>query len=178
VPGKILQEIKQTRPFPSLEAETAVNLVRTADLVLRGMQAALKPLGLSVEQFNVLRILRGAAPDGLPCGEIGARMVTRDPDITRLLDRLESRKLIERARDTKDRRVVLVRIRPEGRRILSAVDGPLEAANTCRLRALGRSRLRQLVTLLEAVRAGAHVTAHQSFRSNTSTGVMPKRRKS
>lgn len=176
--GKILQELKQTRPFPSLEAETAVNLVRTADMVLRGMEAALRPLGLSVEQFNVLRILRGAAPLGLPCGEIAARMVTRDPDITRLLDRLEARRLIKRARDTRDRRVVLARIRPEGRRILRAVDGPLEAANICSLRPLGRLRLRQLVTLLEAVRSGGHVTANESFRSNTSTGVTPKRRNS
>ena len=153
--GRILKEIKQSRPFPSLEAEAAVNLMRTADTVLRGMEAALKPAGLSVEQFNVLRILRGAGPAGLPCGEIAARMVTRDPDITRLLDRLEARGLIARVRDTKDRRVVVSRIRPAGRRVLSEVDGPLEAANVRRLAPLGRRRLRLLVSLLEAVREAA-----------------------
>jgi DNA-binding MarR family transcriptional regulator len=152
VTGKILREIRQTRPFPSLEAEAAVNLVRTTDVLLRGMEAALKPWGLSVEQFNVLRILRGAGSAGLPCGEIAARMVTRDPDITRLLDRLEARGLIGRTRSTKDRRVVVSHIRPTGRKILAAVDGPLEVANLRRLSPLGRKRLRQLVTLLEAVR--------------------------
>lgn len=153
--GKILKEIKQTRPFPSLEAEAAVNLARTADAVLRGMEAALKPWELSVAQFNVLRILRGAGAPGLPCGEIAARMVTRDPDITRLLDRLEARGLIGRARDTRDRRVVLTHILPAGRRILGAVDGPIETANARCLGRLGARRLRQLVTLLEAVREAA-----------------------
>lgn len=152
MPGRILAEIKQSRPFPSLEAEAAVNLVRTADIVLRDMEAALKPWSLSMELFNVLRILRGARPAGLPCGEIAARMVTRDPDMTRLLDRLEARGLIQRKREAKDRRVVISRIRPAGRRLLAAVDGPLESANLRRLGPLGRTRLRQLVALLEAVR--------------------------
>ncbi len=155
--GKILAEIKQTRPFPSLEAEAAVNLARTADVVRRGMEAALKPWGLSPEQFNVLRILRGAGPAGLPCGEIAARMVTRDPDMTRLLDRLEARGLTARVRDTKDRRVVLSHIQPAGRRILRAVDGPLEAAIMRRLGRLGPKRLRLLVTLLEAAREAGEV---------------------
>jgi DNA-binding MarR family transcriptional regulator len=152
MPGKILAELKQSRPFPSFEAEAAVNLIRTADIVLRGMESALKPWSLSMEQFNVLRILRGTGPAGLPCGEIAARMVTRDPDMTRLLDRLEARELIERRREAKDRRVVISRIRPAGLRLLAAVDGPLESANRRRLGHLGRTRLRQLVALLEAVR--------------------------
>jgi DNA-binding MarR family transcriptional regulator len=155
VTGKILREIKQTKPFPSLEAEATVNLVRTADVIRRSMEAALKPWGLSVEQFNVLRILRGAGAAGLPCGEIAARMVTRDPDITRLLDRLEARGLIGRARDTKDRRVVISHIQRAGQRILAAVGGPLEAAIQRRLGPLGKKPLRQLVTLLEAVREAA-----------------------
>ena len=152
VTGKILREIKQTRPFPSLETEAAVNLVRTADMVMRRTEAALKPWGLSPEQFNVLRILRGAGAKGLPCGEIAARMVTRDPDMTRLLDRLEARGLIRRARGRRDRRVVISHIRPAGRRMLASVDGPLEIANLRRLGPVGHRKLRQLVTLLEAVR--------------------------
>jgi len=155
VTGKILAEIRQTRPFPSLEAEAAVNLLRTADTARRAMETALKPWRLSSEQFNVLRILRGAGTAGLPCGEIAARMVTRDPDITRLLDRLEARGWLARVRDTKDRRVVISRIRPAGRRALAAVDGPLHAAIQRLLRPLGPKRLRQFVALLEAVREGA-----------------------
>jgi len=154
VPGRILAEIKQSKPFASLEAEAAVNLLRTADTALRAMAAVLKPHNLSAEQYNVLRILRGAGDLGLPCGEIAARMLTRDPDMTRLLDRMEARGLIGRARDAKDRRVVTTRIRPEGLRLLDRLDGPLHEQNRRLMGRLGKKRLRLLVALLEAVREG------------------------
>jgi len=152
MPGRILAEIKQSRPFDSLEAEAAVNLLRTADAAQRCWAAALKPHSLSPEQYNVLRILRGAGHQGLPCGEIAARMVTHDPDMTRLLDRLEARGLIARARDTRDRRVVLTRICQEGLRLLERLDAPLTQVNKRLLGHLGPKRLRTLVVLLEAVR--------------------------
>ena len=152
MPGLILAELKQSRPFPSLEAEAAVSLVRTADAVLRGIAAALKPHGISPEQYNVLRILRGARPAGLPCSEIAARMITHDPDMTRMLDRLEARGLVSRARDTRDRRVVNTRITSAGLRLLSGLDRPLEQENRRVMGGLGRNRLRRLVALLEAVR--------------------------
>lgn len=152
MPGRILAELKQTRPFPSLEAEAAVNLLRTADAVSRVLAAGLKPHGLSPEQYNVLRILRGAGRAGLPCGEIAARMITRDPDMTRLLDRMEARGLIGRTRDAKDRRVVTTRIRPAGLRLLAALDAPLNEEHKRLFGHLGRQRLGQLVGLLEAVR--------------------------
>ncbi|HVN09948.1 MAG TPA: MarR family transcriptional regulator [Patescibacteria group bacterium] len=152
MPGRILAEIKQSRPFPSLAAEAAVNLMRTTDAVLRGLALALKPHGLSPGQYNVLRILRGAEPTGLPCGEIAARMISHDPDMTRLLDRLEARGLISRSRDTRDRRVVLTRIAPAGLKLLAGLEAPLERENRRAMGHLGRNRLRQLVTLLEAVR--------------------------
>jgi len=152
MPGRILAEIKQSKPFASLEAEAAVNLLRTADTATRALAAALKPHGLSSEQYNVLRILRGAGAHGLPCGEIAARMVTRDPDMTRLLDRMESRKFIARARDSKDRRVVTTRIRPEGLRLLEQLQDPLEEQNRRIFGRLGKKRLRLFVELLEAVR--------------------------
>jgi len=152
MPGRILAELKQSRPFPSLEAEAAVNLMRTADAVLRRLALALKPAALSPEQYNVLRILRGAGPAGLRCGEISARMISRDPDMTRLLDRLEARGLISRARDAGDRRVVLTHIAPAGLKILAGLAAPLEELNRCLLGHLGRKRLRQFVALLEAVR--------------------------
>jgi len=152
MPGRILAELKQSRPFPSLEAEAAVNLLHTAETVMRGLAAAVKPQGVSPEQYNVLRILRGAGRDGLPCGEIAARMITHDPDMTRLLDRLEARRLISRARDSRDRRVVTSRIQPAGLRLLAALDRPIEREGNRMLGHLGRNRLRHLVALLEAVR--------------------------
>jgi DNA-binding MarR family transcriptional regulator len=155
VTGRILAELKQSRPFASLEAEAAVNLLRTADAVERGLTAALKPHGLSPEQYNVLRILRGAGQEGLPCGEIAARMITRDPDMTRLLDRMEGRGLIGRSRDSKDRRVVTTRIQPAGLRLLERLDGPLNEENKRLVGRLSHKRLRLLVTLLEAVREPA-----------------------
>src|SRR4029079_5455628 len=96
--GRLQKEIQQTRPFGSLEEEAFLGLQRTADALARRAYDVLKPSGLSATQYNVLRILRGAGEAGLACGEIGERMITRDPDITRLLDRLEARHLIARAR--------------------------------------------------------------------------------
>jgi len=191
--GRLLAEIKQARPFPSLEAEAALNIVRTADALLRGLAAALKPHGISPEQYNVLRILRRAGRDGLPCGEIAARMITRDPDVTRLLDRLQARSLIARARDTGDRRVVAARILPAGLRLLASLDRPLEAANQHLVGHLRPARLRQLVALLESVRqrpgdpgnfvpesgpvgSENNATGKARARSNRHPGMNPQRR--
>src|SRR6266550_6254425 len=101
-----------TKRRPGSREEAAfVDLWRTCDLLSRGLAQILKAEDLSSTQYNVLRILRGS-PDGLPCGEIASRMITRDPDITRLLDRLEKRCLISRCRENKDRRMVMARIPP------------------------------------------------------------------
>src|SRR6266849_6704672 len=101
----------------------------------------------SATQYNVLRILRGA-PEGLPCGEIASRMITRDPDVTRLLDRLEKRGLISRCRETKDRRTVMARITQEGLKLLTRLDEPVQADHRKQLGHLGRERLRTLTELL------------------------------
>src|SRR5215213_3217733 len=109
-PPSLREEIKQTRPFRSPEQEAFLNLQRTADVLMSRMGAVMQDhAGVSPTQYNVLRILRGAGDDGLPCRAVADRMVTRDPDITRLLDRLERDGLISRTRDTRDRRVVLAR---------------------------------------------------------------------
>jgi DNA-binding MarR family transcriptional regulator len=121
-------------------------------MLSRSLVGILKAEDLSANQYNVLRILRGAH-DALPCGEIASRMITRDPDITRLLDRLEKRGLISRCRETKDRRVVMAKITPEGLKLLSGLDEPVEDAHRKRLGHLGRERLRTLTELLEAARA-------------------------
>jgi DNA-binding MarR family transcriptional regulator len=112
----------------------------------------LKAEDLSANQYNVLRILRGS-PDGLPCGEIASRMITRDPDITRLLDRLKKRGLISRCRETKDRRMVMARITRDGLKLLARLDGPIEEAHRKQLGHLGRERLQALAELLRAARS-------------------------
>ena len=107
-----------------LEARVFVSLLRTADALARGAEALIKPYGLSATQYNILRILRGAGEKGLACREVGCRLISRDPDITRLLDRMESRGLIARAREAQDRRVVKTRITAEGLRLLGSWISP------------------------------------------------------
>src|ERR1035441_9130235 len=97
--GRLQREIKQSKPFHNLQAEAYLNLLKTAEVLEQALNAGMKAYGISGTQYNVLRILRGAGPDGLACSEIGSRMITHDPDITRLLDRLETRALIVRQRD-------------------------------------------------------------------------------
>jgi len=134
------------------EEAAFLDLLRTCDLLSRGPAQILKAEDLSATQYNVLRILRGA-PDGLPCGEIANRMITRDPDVTRLLDRLEKRGLIVRWREAKDRRMVLAGITAEGLKLLARLDEPVQGTHRRQLGHLGKERLRTLAALLEAVRA-------------------------
>jgi DNA-binding MarR family transcriptional regulator len=150
--GRLQSEIQQSKPFECLEVEAAVTLAHTSDALFRGIEERLKAAGLSLTQYNVLRILRGASPQGLACGDVGARMITRDPDITRLLDRMEQRGLVERARETCDRRVVKTRIRPAGLRLLKTLDRPLVNLQRKRLGHLGARRLKLLIALLDAAR--------------------------
>jgi MarR family transcriptional regulator, organic hydroperoxide resistance regulator len=149
---RLRDEIQQQNPFESLEQEAVLNVLRTADVLLQRIAAVLKPFKLSHSQYNVLRILRGAGPEGLACREISERMITRDPDITRLLDRLEARGLLTRTRDQKDRRVIMAHITPEGRRLLEALDQPIAEIGRQPLQHLGEQRLRTLIRLLELAR--------------------------
>jgi DNA-binding MarR family transcriptional regulator len=151
VPGRIAEEIQQTKPL-SLVAEAALNLYRTSDFLSLAMARVLKSADLSAVQFNVLRILRGAGSAGLCCREIGERLVTRDPDITRLLDRMERRGAIERSRENKDRRVITVRITALGLDILEQLDRPVERELQCHLGRLGEQRLTALIETLEQIR--------------------------
>ncbi|HWZ52230.1 MAG TPA: MarR family transcriptional regulator [Granulicella sp.] len=143
----------ESKPLPAACPEEAVfvELLRTTDLLTRQLTQVMKSEDLSSAQYNVLRILRGA-PEGLPCGEIGSRMIARDPDITRLLDRLEKRSLISRCRESKDRRMVLTRITPEGLELLARLDEPVRAQHRAQLGHLGRERLRALTELLRESR--------------------------
>src|SRR3984957_19156303 len=146
-------EAGKNSPRIGCPEETAfLDLMRTTDILSRGLVKVLKSEGLSPTQYNVLRILRGA-PEGLPCGEIADRMITRDPDITRLLDRLEKRSLISRCRETEDRRMVMARITPDGLAILSRLDLPIVEAHRRQMGHLGKNRLRTLKELLAGARA-------------------------
>ena len=150
--GKLQQELHRNRPFDSVQQEVFLALVRTADHLVRGFDELFKPYKLSVTQYNVLRILRAAEAEGLPCKKIGERMITRDPDITRLLDRLEARTLITRQRDTRDRRVVAVRITPEGMQLLKELEKPVLDYHQQQLKHVDPGKLGALVDLLEVVR--------------------------
>src|SRR5438876_4151632 len=118
------------------EEAAFLELLRTCDLLSRGPAQVLKVEDLSATQYNVLRILRGA-PQGLPCGEIASRMITRDPDVTRLLDRMEKRGLISRSRESRDRRLVLARITPEGLKLVNRLDEPVQKIHRKQLGHMG-----------------------------------------
>jgi len=135
-------------PLPGIEARVYVRLMRAADALTREAEELLKPYGLSGTQYNVLRILRGAGENGLACREIGCRLISRDPDITRLLDRMEARGWIARARETEDRRVVKTRITSEGMRLLAELDKPVDELHRRQFSHLPESQLRRLSNLL------------------------------
>jgi DNA-binding MarR family transcriptional regulator len=154
MPRGLQAELKQKIPFASREAEAYLSLLRTADALQTQVEAQLREFGLTGTQYNALRILRGAGPEGLPCREIGERMITRDPDITRLLNRLENRGLAERTRTKRDRRVVYGKITAAGLKLLREIDRPLEKFGREMLRHVGQDKLKQLIELLELVRDG------------------------
>jgi DNA-binding MarR family transcriptional regulator len=155
VPGKLQKEIRQSKAIRLLEEEASLNIVRTADVLMAKVMDVLKPYGLSATQYNVLRILRGAGAAGATCKDMASRMLTRDPDITRLMDRLEKRGLLTRDRAKEDRRFVTTRLTGAGLDMVNELDGPVEQVHRHQMRHMKADRLRCLVGLLEEVRAGA-----------------------
>jgi DNA-binding MarR family transcriptional regulator len=152
---KLQDEIKQTKPFESLEDEAFVSVLRTAGAFQWREAELLKPYEITLPQYNVLRILRGAGAEGLICREIGERMIARDPDVTKLLDRLEARGLVSRERQEKDRRVIIARVTPEGLRLVAEIDGPVLKLTEELLGHLGEGKLGTLIRLLEEAREKA-----------------------
>lgn len=152
VAGKILKELQQTKPFRHIEEEVFLNIQRTADTMMQELLDVLRPFGLSVTQYNVLRILRGAGEAGVTCKDIAGRMITRDPDITRLLDRLERRSLLTRNRAKEDRRFVSIRITDQGLTLLKDLDLPVEDKQVALMRHVPQTQLMSLIDLLEQVR--------------------------
>jgi DNA-binding MarR family transcriptional regulator len=147
------KELKQTKPFASREEEVYLNIQLTAERLWWGINETLKQADLTHTQYNVLRILRGSGQEGASCTEISERLVTKDSDITRLLNRLEARELISRSRETKDRRIIITRITGDGLRLLASLDKPVERCHRRHLGHLGDKQLATLSKLLEAVRS-------------------------
>ncbi len=158
--GTIRDEIRQTKPFPSGADEAVVTLLGTADRVRTALALVTGAHDITLQQYNVLRILRGAGSDGLPTLDIAARMIEHSPGITRLLDRLEDRRLVRRARCPEDRRQVLCYVTPRARRLLAGLDGPVAEAARRSLAPLDPSRTSELIGLLDAVRAATAATPH------------------
>lgn len=153
--GTIRDEIRQTKPFESPADEAVVTLLATADRVRTTLSAVTRAHDVTLQQYNVLRILRGAGPAGLPTLDIAARMIEHSPGITRLLGRLEARGLVRRVRCPQDRRQVLCHPTEKARRLLAAVDGPVAEAGRQLLASLDTARTAVLTGLLDAVRAAA-----------------------
>ncbi len=151
-PGRLQRELKQTRPFGSVAQEATLGLFRTVDLLRRRLSAVLEPEGITLQQYNVLRILRGAGPEGLPTLEIATRMIEQAPGITRLLDRLEAKRLCDRERCPTDRRQVTCRISQGGLALLQRLDATVTQADSHMTGPLSVAEQRQLIRLLDKVR--------------------------
>lgn len=152
MPSSLQAELKQNKPFAHPEEELYISLLRTIDLLGRSTSQLLKQHDMSSAQYNVLRILRGAEPEGMPCGEVGTRMVTRDPDITRLLDRMEKRQWVTRIRVSSDRRVITARITENGLKLLESLDKPMLDVHRQQLGFLSRPEIQSLLLSLDRIR--------------------------
>ena len=150
--NRILEEIRQSRPFQDSREEAALNILRTADALKRGLDLLLKRHGITSAQYNVLRILRGAGAEGLNCSGIAERMITAEPDVTRLLTRMESLGLLTRRRDSIDRRLVTATATERGLQLLKEVAQPLRALQEHQFALLNQDALERLIAGLEKVR--------------------------
>ena len=149
---KLQQEIKQAKPFRSLQQEAALALLKTADLVRRQAAKVIGPYHLSLEQYNVLRILRGAGKAGMATLEVSSRMIEQTPAITRLLDKLEAKNLVRRERCPQDRRQVLCHITGAGLQLLAGLDDEVETANQEAFAGLSTGEIKALIAILDRIR--------------------------
>ena len=149
------QEIKQSVPFSSLKQELVLNLTRTSGMLSHGFEQQLRPYGLSPTQYNVLRILRGAGPDGLCQYEIRARLIAQVPDVPRILDRMERAEWVRRTRGASDRRIVMTALTAEGLRLVDELDAPLQAILAGMFSQLSEAQMATLNDLLVIARSGS-----------------------
>jgi DNA-binding MarR family transcriptional regulator len=152
--ASLREELQQARPFESPAHEAILALNRTTDLLRQKIAGVVEPHGISPQQYNVLRILRGAGKTGMPTLDIADRMVEKAPGITRLLDRLESKHLVRRRRCPKDRRQVLCWITEAGLKLLAELDTPVTEMGPHLLRPLNGSEIGALIEMLNRIRSG------------------------
>ena len=152
MPNRLREEIKQSKPFTSLEQEAMLSIQRTDAVLGYSVIEMLKPFGITPTQYNVLRILRGARPAGLCREDIRSRLIAEVPDVTRLLDRMEQSGLVGRERDSTDRRLVTTRITAKGLRLLDDLDAPVQKAHEAQLGHMNKAELRSLIVLLAKAR--------------------------
>ncbi len=150
--GKLQEELRQRKPFASASHEAVVDVMRTADFVRRRLSRVVAPFDITIQQFNVLRILRGAGDEGLPTLEVAERMIEQAPGVTRLMDRLEAKGLIRRQRCPQDRRQHLCWITPAGSDLLERVDGPVQQEGDRCMEGLTETQRRTMIRLLDTVR--------------------------
>ena len=148
------EDLRQNKGFTSLQQEAFLNVLRTSSALTDALEDLLRPYGISATQYNVLRILRGSGADGMCRNEVRDRMLTRMPDMTRLLDRMEEAGWVTRAREREDRRMVLTRISAAGQTLLKELDGPVNELHRVQLARLTDEQLRSLVDLLTLAREG------------------------
>lgn len=164
----ILKELKQRKPFRSLSQEAVVGLLRTADILRRGYYAVVEQEGISPQQYNILRILRGAGPEGLPTLEIANRLLEKSPGVTRFVDQLETLGLIGRRRNALDRRQVFCIITKSGLELIGKMDDPVDTWDHESLSMLRRKDLEALISLLDRIRL------HYTKETLPSTGAIQK----
>ena len=163
--GKIQSEIRLRKPLGHPKVEVFLNIQRPAEVQLNQFTQLLRPHGLSPAQYNVLRILRGAGEQGLPCGEIATRMISRDPDITRLIDRMEQRGWVARNRSVQDRRVVTVTVQQQALAMLAALDEPVADLHRVQFAVFDANRIATLISLLEVLRETARGDGAKATRA-------------
>ena len=146
------EELKQSRPFSSVQQEALLNILRTGNMVSDCLERMLKPYKITGTQYNVLRILRGAEPNGLCRNEVRERLLNRMPDATRLLDRMEEAGLVTRSRETDDRRMVTTRITHQGRKLVDSLDAPVSAEHRRQIGHMTENELHSIIKLLTKVR--------------------------
>ncbi len=155
MPKTIEQELKQTRPIGSPQEQAVLGLMRTSRAIEESWLTFIRRTeGISLSQYNILRILRGARPDAVKISEVGERMIYRDPDVTRLVDRLVRQGLARRQSLAEDRRVVLVEITEEGLELLERLDEQVDRYTRAVMAGLSPQQLRTLDVLLNEIRAG------------------------
>jgi DNA-binding MarR family transcriptional regulator len=152
MPSNLKSELQQRKPFSGLEQEATLSIARTEAALRQPLEELLKGAGVSLTQYNVLRILRGAGPEGLTRNEIRDRLINRMPDVTRLLDRMEDAGWVTRARETEDRRCVATHLSRSGRALVDSLDAPVQEEHVRRLSHMTRTQLRTLIDLLALAR--------------------------